>query len=61
MEVGWPIGGPQLTSNERPFLLQNLKAMKVSKLSIQNYKKVLNFGRCSLFGDSLNLECFLVQ
>ena len=28
---------------------------------LQNYKKVLNFGGCSLFGDSLNLECFLVQ
>ena len=30
-------------------------------VQLQNYKKVLNFGGCSLFGDSLNLECFLVQ
>ena len=28
---------------------------------LQNCKKVLNFGGFSLFGDSLNLECFLVQ
>ena len=29
---------------------------------LQNYKKqVLNFGGCSLFVVSLNLECFLVQ
>ena len=39
MEVGWPIGGSQLTSNERSFLLQNLKAMKVSKLPITKLKK----------------------
>ena len=60
MELGWPIGGSQLNSNEKAFLLQSLKAKKIANYKLQK-KKVLNFGGYSFFCVSLNLECFLFQ
>jgi len=41
--------------------IEDSKKIGLELLKKANYKTVLKFGGCSLFGDSLNLEFFLVQ